>query len=88
MLHTATNYDLRMNAIEKDYELQCTTAKLLGISIEEYLDFVRDMEVDTIEYTLEEIEEMYIDYCQEYDIPCEQLEHYEAYACIDRMGWI
>lgn len=88
MLHTATNYDLHMNAVEKDYELQCTTAKLLGISIEEYFDFMRDMEIDTVEYTLEEIEEMYIDYCEEYDIPCEQLEHYEAYARIDRMGWI
>lgn len=82
-----TNYELQLAVAQTDYELQCTTAELLGISIEEYLDFVRDMEIDTIVYTLEEIESMYIDYCQEYEIPCAQLEHYDEYACIDRMGW-
>lgn len=87
MLHTTIDFDVLMQATETDYELQCTTAKLLGISIDEYLDFVRDMAIDTIDYTLEEIEQMYIDYCQEYDISCEQLEHYADYACIDRMGW-
>lgn len=87
MLHTTIDFDVLMNATATDYELQRTTASLLGISLEEYLDFVRDMAIDTIDYTLEEIESMYIDYCQEYDIPCEQLEHYEAYACIDIMGW-
>lgn len=70
-----------------DYELQVTTAKLLGVSIEEYLDFISDMEIDTIEYSLEEIEAMFMDYCREYEIPCNQLESYEAYACIDIMGW-
>lgn len=87
MLHNTIDFDVLMHATEADYELQRKTASLLGISIDEYLDFVQDMEIDTIEYTLEEIESMYIDYCQEYDIPCEQLEHYEAYACIDIMGW-
>lgn len=84
MLHNTIDYDLYMGAIEADYALQCTTAKLLDISIDEYLDFVRDMEIDTIEYTLEEIESMYIDYCQEYDI---DEEAYEGYACVDIMGW-
>lgn len=87
MLHNTIDFDVLMYATETDYELQCTTAKLLGISIEEYLDFIGDMAIDTIDYTLEEIEQMYIDYCQEYDIPCEQLEQYADYACIDRMGW-
>lgn len=86
MLNTI-DFDIAMDATATDYELQCTTAKLLSISIDEYLNFINDMEIDTIEYTLEEIELMYMDYCKEYDIPCEQLEHYEAYACIDRMGW-
>ena len=79
--------ELQFSADIADYELQCKAAELLGISIDEYLDFVRDMEIDTIEYSLEEIEQMYIEYCQEYDIPCEQLEHYADYACVDRMGW-
>lgn len=87
MLHTTIDFDIQMNATQTDYELQCKTAKLLSISIEEYLDFVQDMEIDTVEYTLEEIESMYFDYCQEYDIPCKQLEYYADYACIDRMGW-
>lgn len=87
MVDNARLQELRLAADISDYELQCKTAELLGVSIDEYMDFVRDMEVDTIEYSLEEIEQMYIDYCQEYDIPCEQFEHYEDYACIDRMGW-
>lgn len=87
MTNNVNLQELRLASDIADYELQCKTAELLGVSIEEYLDFVEDMGVDTIEYSLEEIEQMYIDYCQDYDIPCEQLEHYEAYACIDRMGW-
>lgn len=76
--------DYQIATIEADYELQKTTAKLLGITLDEYLDFIADMEVNTIEYTLEEIEGMYAEYCQEYDIPCEQLKDY---PCFDRMGW-
>lgn len=87
MLHTIIDFDIRINATVTDYELQQQTAELLGISIDEYLDFIRDMEIDTIEYSLEEIEQMYLDYCQECEIPYEQLEYYEAYACIDCMGW-
>ena len=87
MANNVSLHELRLSANIADYELQCKTAELLGISIEEYLDFVRDMEVDTIEYSLEEIELMYDDYIsQGYDdtIP---MPTYEDYACIDRMGW-
>lgn len=87
MLHTTIDFDVLMQATETDYELQCKTAELLGVSIDEYMDFVRDMEVDTIEYSLEEIELMYDDYIsQGYDdtIP---MPTYEDYTCIDRMGW-
>ena len=76
--------ELQYNADIADYELQLKTAELLCISIDEYLDFIADMEIDTIEYSLEEIESMYAEYCKEYDIPCSQIE---AYACIDIMGW-
>lgn len=79
--------ELKVIADIADYELQCKTAELLGISIDEYLDFVADMEIDTIEYSLEEIEMMYDDYkMQEYadTIP---MPTYQDYACIDRMGW-
>lgn len=87
MVNNTYSQELRFFADIADYELQCKTAELLGVSIEEYLDFVRDMEVDTIEYSLEEIEIMYDDYkMQEYadTIP---MPTYEDYACIDRMGW-
>lgn len=87
MVDNARLQELRLAADISDYELQCKAAELLGISIDEYLDFVRDMEIDTIEYSLEEIELMYNDYCRDYDIPCEQLEQYADYACVDRMGW-
>lgn len=79
--------ELQLSADIADYELQCKTAELLGVSIEEYMDFVRDMEIDTIEYSLEEIELMYDDYIsQGYsdEIP---MPTYQDYACIDRMGW-
>ena len=87
MVDNARLQELRLAADISDYELQCKTAELLGVSIEEYMDFVRDMEIDTIEYSLEEIELMYDDYkMQEYadTIP---MPTYQDYACIDRMGW-
>lgn len=80
-------YESRLAADISDYELQCTTAELLNISIEEYLDFVRDMEVDTIEYSLKEIESMYNDYISQGYNDDMSISAYEAYACIDRMGW-
>ena len=87
MSQTTNNFDVLMNATEADYELQCKTAKLLGVSIEEYLDFVRDMAVDTVEYTLEEIEIMYDDYISQGYADEVPMPTYEDYACIDRMGW-
>ena len=70
---------------EIDFDMQKAGAELLGITLEEYQDFERDMlEMDTIDYTPEEIMAMYIEYCAEYDIPCEQ---FNDYACYDRMGW-
>lgn len=67
------------------FDMQKAGAELLGITLEEYQDFERDMlETNTIDYTPEEIMAMYIEYCAEYDIPCEQ---FNDYACYDRMGW-
>ena len=83
----AEGAELRLASDIADYNLQVVTAKCLGISIEEYLNFVRDMEIDTIKYSLEEIEIMYNDYkMQEYadTIP---MPTYQDYACMDRMGW-
>lgn len=68
-----------------DFEMQKAGAALLGISLEEYQDFERDMAIETIEYSAEEIEQMYVEYCAEYDIPCLQIAN--DYACYDRMGW-
>lgn len=87
MVDNARLQELRLAANISDYELQCTTAKLLGISIEEYLDFVRDMEVDTIKYSLEEIEIMYDDYKMQEYVETVPMPTYQDYACIDRMGW-
>lgn len=83
----AEGAELRLASDITDYSLQVVIAKCLGISIEEYLDFVRDTGVDTIKHTLEEIEIMYDDYkMQEYadTIP---MPTYQDYACVDRMGW-
>lgn len=87
MTNNVSLQELRLVANIADYELQCKTAELLGISIEEYLDFVRDMGVDTIEYSLEEIEQMYDDYISQGYNDDISISNYEAYACIDRMGW-
>ena len=77
----------RIRIIEaiSDFQMQVAGAELLGISLEEYQDFERDMMINTIEYSAEEIEQMYVEYCAEYDIPCLQVADY---ACIDRMGWL
>ena len=76
---------IRIIEAESDFQMQVAGAELLGISLEEYQDFERDMMINTIEYSAEEIEQMYVEYCAEYDIPCEQVADY---ACIDRMGWL
>jgi hypothetical protein len=80
-------YESRLAADITDYELQCKAAQLLGVSIEDYLDFVRDMEIDTIKYSLEEIEIMYDDYKMQEYVNTISMPTYEDYACIDRMGW-
>lgn len=87
MVDNAKLQELRLAADISDYELQCKTAELLGVSIDEYMDFVRDMEVDTIEYSLEEIELMYDDYISQGYEDMIPMPTYEDYACIDRMGW-
>ena len=76
--------NLRLIFAQCDFDMQVEGAKLLGISLEEYQEFEHDMMFNTIECTPEEIEQMYFDYCAEYDIPYEQINDY---ACIDRMGW-
>ena len=80
----AEGAELRLASDIADYNLQVVTAKCLGISIEDYLNFIRDMEIDTIKHTLDEIRQLYEDYCQEYEIPLGQCIDY---ACVDRMGW-
>ena len=74
MNYNDNHYDLQLALTEADYNLQVVAAECLGITLDEYLDFVVDMQVDTIEYTLEEIEDMYAEYCQEYDILCMQID--------------
>ena len=87
MANNVSLHELRLAADIADYELQCKAAELLGISIDEYLDFVRDMEVDTIEYSLEEIELMYDDYIMQGYADEIPMPTYQDYACVDRMGW-
>lgn len=86
---TATEYityNARLAIAECDYELAKLNADWLGISIDEYYDFVADMEGDvTDDITPEELEEMYVDYCREYEVPCLQIPN--DYACYDREGW-
>ena len=76
--------NLRLVFAQCDFDMQVEGAKLLGISLEEYQEFEHDMMFNTIECTPEEIEQMYFDYCAEYNIPYEQTKDY---ACIDRTGW-
>ena len=86
---TATEYityNARLELAEIDYELAKLNADLLGISLDEYYDFVADMDGEvTDDITPEELEEMYVDYCREYEIPCLQIPN--DYACYDREGW-
>lgn len=70
---------------ECDYAIAKLNADFLGITIDEYYDFLVDMG-GMVEDTIspEELEQMYVEYCTEYDIPYEQSNDY---ACYDRMGW-
>lgn len=67
-----------------EYQIVKAMAEFLSISIDECWDFIKDMQVETDIATPDEIEQMYVDYCAEYDIPCLQIPDY---ACYDRMGW-
>ena len=67
-------HDSNLEISELTYEAWALCAEQLGITVEEYCDFMLDMEINTVEYTLEEIESMYAEYCQEYEIPCMQID--------------
>lgn len=86
---TATEYiihNARLELAEIDYQIAQINANYLGISLDEYFDFITDMD-GTIEddVTPEELEEMFVDYCREYEIPCLQIPN--DYACYDVQGW-
>lgn len=86
---TATDYivhNARLELAEIEYQMAQINADYLGISLDEYFDFIADMD-GTIEddITPEELEEMFVDYCREYEIPCLQIPN--DYACYDREGW-
>lgn len=75
----------KLHEAQCDYELAIANANFLNISLDEYFDFVRDMNgmvEDSL--TADELEQMYVEYCQEYDIPCKQIDDY---SCVDIMGW-
>lgn len=67
------NIDLQMEYIEAEYNTDKAAAALLGITLDEYYDFVYDMSVNPVECTADELEQMYVQYCQEYEIPCLQI---------------
>ena len=84
---TATEYiihNARLELAENDYELAKLNADYLGISLDEYYDFVEDMDgMVSDDLTAEELEQMYAEYCAEYDIPY-TLANYD---CYDIQGW-
>ena len=81
-----TTYEARLAIAECEYELAKLNADWLGISIDEYYDFVADMDGEvTYDITPEELEAMYVDYGREYEIPCLKIPN--DYACYDREGW-
>ena len=67
-------YDNTMEIAELQFELWKIAAEQLGITVDEYCDFIQDMDIETTDYTLDEIEGMYAEYCREYDIPCMQID--------------
>lgn len=77
-------YNARLELAENDYELAKLNADYLGISIDEYYDFVADMDgMVEDSMTAEELEQMYAEYCAEYDIPYSL----PSYDCYDIQGW-
>ena len=67
-------YNNNMEIAESEYNIWVICAEQLGITVDEYVDFMLDMQFETRDYTLDEIEQMYVEYCQEYDIPCMQID--------------
>ena len=67
-------YDLTIKQSELEFNLWRLAAQHLGISLEEYIDFMHDMEIQTEEFNLDELDMMYAEYCQEFDIPCMQID--------------
>ena len=70
----ARNSENYIGIADSTYTAWCVCAEQLGITVEEYISFMHDMEFDTFDYTLEEIEGMYADYCAMYEIPCMQID--------------
>ena len=64
-------------------------AERLGISVEEYMDFIAYMDIEEMEaYTEDEIADMYNEYCEIYDIPNEQNRiDCTDYLCYESRGW-
>lgn len=67
-------HDLRLEIAELTWQIYRTAAKHLGITLDEYIDFTMNMQFETKDYSLDEIEGMYAEYCREYDIPCMQID--------------
>lgn len=70
----ARDHEINLMLAANTYEAWQICAKQLDISLEEYIDFMQDMDFETFDYTLEEIEAMYADYCKEFGIPCMQID--------------
>ena len=70
------NHERDLFIAQTTYEMWNAAAHYLGITLEEYIAFMQDMEMQEEEcYSLEDIEQMYAEYCQEYDRPCLQIDN-------------
>ena len=70
------NHERDLLIAQITYEMWNAVADYLGITLEEYIAFMQDMEMQEEEcYSLEDIEQMYVEYCQEYDIPHLQIDN-------------
>lgn len=77
-------HNAKLELAELDYELAKLNADFLGITLDEYFDFVKDMSgLVEDSMTAEELEQMYAEYCAEYDIPYSL----PSYDCYDIQGW-
>lgn len=77
-------HNANLELAERDYELAKLNADFLGITLDEYFDFVEDMNgLVEDSMTAEELEQMYAEYCAEYDIPYSL----PSYDCYDIQGW-